>query len=227
MTSFDIAADSRRVYSLLLEGGTALLPTNIGYGLVAMKERAVARIYELKGRPASKPCVTVATWPIFDDVSLPLAPELRAWVAETLLQSPLAIITRLNPKSRLLRSFEPYVLSQSTQGDTIATFHGAGDLIRAVALLAHQDGKLVVGSSANTSGTGNNYNLDEVPESIKSSVDLVLDYGAARYANEERMATTLLDLTRNRFQRKGIDFERIERSWQAFCRRSPVMAAEN
>ena len=225
MKQHDIVADSRRVYSLLLDGGVALLPTNIGYGLVAMKPRAVQRIYELEGRPASKPCVTVATWPIFDDVSLPLAPPLRAWVAHTLLESPLAIVTRLNPDSRLLRSFDPDVLAQSTQDGTIATFHGAGDLIRAIALLAYDDGKLIVGSSANTSGTGNNYAFDDVPESIKSNVDLTLDHGMARFANPERLATTLLDLTRNRFQRRGIDFEKIERSWQEFRRSSVLVAA--
>ena len=39
-----------------------LLPTDVGYGLVAMQDSAVEQIYQLKGRPLSKPCERMQ-WP--------------------------------------------------------------------------------------------------------------------------------------------------------------------
>ena len=59
----DIEQQTTRVYDTLRAGGLAVVPTNAGYGLLAMGARAVERIYALKGRPASKPCITVTTWP--------------------------------------------------------------------------------------------------------------------------------------------------------------------
>lgn len=107
--------------------------------------------------------------------------------------------------------------TQATQNDTIATFHAAGRVVEAVAALARADGRLIVGSSANTAGTGNNASFDDVPASIRRNVDLALDRGEAWYANARRDATTILHLPSRSFLRKGVNFAAIERSWQALC----------
>ena len=54
-----VDVDVQQIYVTLCAGGLALVPTDVGYGLVALEEEAVRKIYELKGRPAAKPCVTV------------------------------------------------------------------------------------------------------------------------------------------------------------------------
>jgi tRNA A37 threonylcarbamoyladenosine synthetase subunit TsaC/SUA5/YrdC len=216
MNAYDIETDARRLYSLLLEGGVGLALTRTGYGLVAMKPGAVKRIYQLKGRPAEKPCVTVGTLPILADVAAPIDAPTRAWLARAIRRWPMAVIARQNPCSRLLSSFDSFMLAQCTKAGTIATFYGVGDLIARVAQLAYDDGRLVVGSSANLAGTGNNYSLDEVPESIRSGVDLVFDYGRAELGSERRLASTILDLTTGQFQRRGVCFADVERSWRSF-----------
>jgi tRNA A37 threonylcarbamoyladenosine synthetase subunit TsaC/SUA5/YrdC len=219
--------DAALVYASLIAGGLALVPTDVGYGLLAMESSAVRRIYELKGRPLAKPCVTVADRWIFDEVSAPIDAEIRAWIDSVTRRTPLAVVTRLAPASRLLGSMSDYVRSQATQGGTIATFHNAGLIVSAVAELAYQDGRVVVGSSANTSGTGNNPSLRDVPEAMRRGVDLVVD-GRVWYGTDAREATTILDLTTGRFQRKGVNFALIERSWRArqddLAARRPVAA---
>ncbi len=206
------------LYTLLLEGGLALAPTQTGYGLVGMKSDAVRRIYELKGRPTEKPCVTVGSMEILGEVARDVPASSRTWLAGAVRRWPMAVIARTQPESALLRSFEPFVASQCTKADTIATFFGVGDLISRAAELARMDGRLIVGSSANLAGTGNNYTLDDVPTSMRAAVDRVFDYGPTRFSSDAKLASTILDLTRGTFQRKGVCFEEIEASWTAHQR---------
>lgn len=206
--------DANRLYTLLADGGLALARTNTGYGLVAMRSEAVRRIYALKGRAAEKPCVTVGTMTILDDVAKPLDTDTRAWLAKAVERWPMALIAQQNPESALLASWEPFVATQCTKGDTIATFFGVGDLIARAATIAFEHGQLIVGSSANLAGTGNNYTLDAVPDVIRRAVDLELDYGEAPFTSEAKLASTILDLTRGGiFQRKGVAFDEVAASW--------------
>jgi tRNA A37 threonylcarbamoyladenosine synthetase subunit TsaC/SUA5/YrdC len=209
-------ADARRMYTLLADGGLALARTNTGYGLVAMKSDAVRRIYALKGRSAQKPCVTVCTMAILDDVATGIDPETRSWLATAASRWPMAVIARTNARSTLLASFEPFVASQCTKVDTIATFFGVGDLIAGTATIAYGNGQLIVGSSANLAGTGNNYTLDSVPDSIRRAVDLEFDYGVAPFTADKKLASTILDLTKETFQREGVAFAEVEASWREF-----------
>jgi tRNA A37 threonylcarbamoyladenosine synthetase subunit TsaC/SUA5/YrdC len=208
----DLETDAPRAYDLLRHGGLALACTDTGYGFIAMRSPAVRRIYELKGRSSEKPCVTVGTLPILDDVALDVSPHTRHWLETATTRWPLAVIAHSNPRSRLLARMEPFVVEQSQKAGTIATFYGVGPLIQRVAALAYADGELVVGSSANLSGTGNNYRLDEVPPSILDAVDLVVE-GTPRFQSPERLASTILDLTTGRFHRRGVGFAEVEASW--------------
>jgi tRNA A37 threonylcarbamoyladenosine synthetase subunit TsaC/SUA5/YrdC len=211
-----IEADARRMYTLLADGGLALARTNTGYGLVAMRSDAVRRIYALKGRSAQKPCVTVGTMAILDDVARGIDPETRGWLSRAVAKWPMAVIARTNQRSTLLSSFEPFVASQCTKADTIATFFGVGELIARTATLAFEHGQLIVGSSANLAGTGNNYSLDAVPDVIRDAVDLEFDYGVAPFTSDAKLASTILDLTRGTFQRQGVAFAEVEASWNDF-----------
>ena len=215
----DIEGDARRIYEVLREGGLALASTETGYGLIAMGGDAVRRIYDLKGRPAEKPCVTVGALPILDDVAVGIDRATRSWLEAAFERWPLAVVASINPSSRLIASFEPFVAAQCTKGGTIATFHGVGALIARVAELAFDDGRLVVGSSANRTGTGNNYALVDVPASIRSAVDLEIDDGGARPATDGKLASTILDLKSGTFLRKGVRFAEVEESWRSFSRR--------
>lgn len=206
--------DAREVYARLLRGELVLAPTETGYGLVAMGVEAVDAIYRLKGRPREKPCVTVATLPILDDVAAEVPPADRAWIASVSRSWPLAVVARSNVESRLLEATPPAVRAQCTKNGTVALFFGVGPLLARVAELAAADGLLVVGSSANLAGTGNNGSLAEVPRSMRDGVDFEVDHGPARFADERRLASSLLDLPSGRFLREGVCFAEIAASWE-------------
>lgn len=205
--------DPLALYRLLQEGGLALVPTLTGYGLVGMQPDAVRRIYQLKGRPAEKPCVTVGSLAVLDDIATGIDAVTRAWIDSTSSRWPLALVVRRNPASRLVAALDAYTLSQCTKGDTIASFFGVGPLLTAAAALALADGRLIVGSSANRSGTGNAYFLEDIPEAMRRDVDLFIAQPEPP-PSPTRQASTILDLTTGQFLRRGISAEAIERSWQ-------------
>ena len=153
---------------------------------------------------------------ILDDVATGIDPDVRGWLSRAVARWPMAVIARTNRRSALLSSWEPFVASQCTKADTIATFFGVGDLIARTATIAYGHGELIVGSSANLAGTGNNYTLDAVPDEIRSAVDLELDYGVAPFTSDRRLASTILDVTREAFQREGVAFAEVEASWREF-----------
>lgn len=206
-----------RAYEVVRDGGVVLLPTDVGFGLIACTDAAIARIYELKGRPASKPCVTVANAAILEDLAeLPGGDRTRSWIDRVARRAPIALVNLVRRESSLLARLSEYALGQVTTAGTIATFLNAGLLVGIVAELALLDGRIVAGSSANAAFTGNNYDLDDVPESIQRGVDLVIPGERARYAHPRRIATTILDMTRGEFIREGIEFEMIAREWEEF-----------
>lgn len=219
MPTDGLEKDAVDAYRALRAGGLVLLPTDVGYGLVAMEEEAVKEVYELKGRPLSKPCVTVVNDAIFDDIALAVDPSVRAWLREVGARTPIAVVARLDPGSRLLASMSAHVREQTTQSGTIAAFFSAGRMVERVAELALADGRLVVGSSANLAGTGNNYAYEDVPESMRSAAALSIDRGPACYSNDRKLATTILDLRTGAFLRQGINFAAIEESWRERGRR--------
>ncbi len=54
MGRYDIEGDAERAFALLRQGGIAILPMDVGYSLIGGSEAALARIFETKGRAASK-----------------------------------------------------------------------------------------------------------------------------------------------------------------------------
>jgi tRNA A37 threonylcarbamoyladenosine synthetase subunit TsaC/SUA5/YrdC len=208
-------SEAARVYDVLRSGGVVLLPTDVGYGLIGCSDDAIARIYELKGRPRSKACVTVANMSILDEVARLPDDDVRGWLETISAENPIAVINSVREDSVLLQRLSPFLLAQATSNDTIATFLNAGKLVTRVAELALVDRRLVFGSSANVASRGNNYALCEVPASIRDHVDLVIDHGPARYRNTERLATTMLDPHRSAFLRKGINYAIIAEAWDA------------
>ena len=136
-------------------GGVAVFPADTVYGLACDPENAgaVARLYELKGRPPDKPAAVM----FFALADLPdLGPRTRA-LAERLLPG---MVTLLVPSVR-------YPLAG-----------GTGTLGLRVPDLPHFAGvPPVLQSSANLAGGPDARRFEDVPESIRSGADLAIDGG--------------------------------------------------
>jgi L-threonylcarbamoyladenylate synthase len=137
-------------------GGVAVFPADTVYGLACdpENERAVARLYELKGRPPDKPAAVM----FFALDTLPeLGPRTRA-LAERLLPGA---VTLLVPSDRF-----PLAGGAGTLGLRVPDLPA----------LAHVRAP-VLQSSANLTGGPDARRLEDVPDAIRRGADLVIDGG--------------------------------------------------
>jgi L-threonylcarbamoyladenylate synthase len=162
------------------EGGVALFPADTVYGLACdpLQERAVARLYELKGRPPARPAAIMF---------FALAPALAA-------------LGELGPRTRAaLRALLPGALTVLLPNPAgrwpLAAGPGGTVLGLRVPLLAEPLAALgalelaVLQSSANLSGGSEARRLADVAPALRAGADLVLDGGEL-----PGVASTVLDL---------------------------------
>lgn len=153
-----------RAAEVIRAGGIVAVPTETFYGLAAdaTNAAAAARIFEIKGRPAS--------------MALPLVAASLAQVAARLG----ALDTRSEAAARAfwpgpLSLVLPAHASLATTESTVAIRVPAHAFVRA---LAEQAGTLLTSTSANRSGEPPAETATAVVASIGPLVDLVIDDGA-------------------------------------------------
>ena len=162
----------------IASGGVALFPADTVYGLATHPESSegVARIYEMKGRPPARPSAVM----FFDMDGLPLLPPRTHDAVERLLPGPLTVVVP-NPRGLFPLACGP---DPSLLGVRVPLLSGALEPLRAV-------GSPVLQTSANASGGADARRIEDVPEAIRSSVDVVLDAGEL-----PGVASTVVDLSR-------------------------------
>lgn len=145
-------------------GGVVVFPADTVYGLACdpASAAAVARLYELKGRPADKPAAVMFFSLERALAALPeLEPRSRAAVT-ALLPGPVTLLLP-NPLAR-------YPLACGPDPWTL------GLRVPAPGPLAHA-AVAVLQSSANVSGGSDPRTLDDVDPALRDGADLVVDGG--------------------------------------------------
>jgi L-threonylcarbamoyladenylate synthase len=146
-------------------GGVAVFPADTVYGLACdpTSTAAVARLYELKGRPADKPAAVMFFALDRALAALPeLGPRLRR-ALEALLPGAVTLLLP-NPLAR-------YPLACGPDPWTLGLRVPAPGPLAAVA-------RPVLQSSANRSGGRDARTLDELDPAVRDGADLVVDGGA-------------------------------------------------
>ncbi|HHW39253.1 MAG TPA: Sua5/YciO/YrdC/YwlC family protein [Bacillales bacterium] len=208
----------KKVYQIIKEGGLVLLKADIGYGLFGHSDESIRKMYEIKGRPSSNPCITIGNLDVLKDVATIKDERLFTWISTIIKETTIAVINSINKDSKLLRSLPDYVLEQSTNNGTVATFLNTGEFLDELVSRAFQDDFLIIGSSGNVSSFGNNYRFSDVQPEILKGVDYYLDMGDAKYKNGPKLATTMVNLTNFTYKRKGVNFELIDSSLQGLLK---------
>ncbi len=170
-----------RAVELLRAGQVVALPTETVYGLAAnaLDARAVARIFEIKGRPPQNPIIVhivgtemaglcVAQWP-------PLADNL----ARAFWPGPLTLVL---PKSQQI----PDIVT--ADGPTVGVRWPAHPFIQAV---IKECGFPLAAPSANLSNCVSPTNVAHVSKSLGDKIPLIVDGGQCQVGIE----STVLDLT--------------------------------
>lgn len=205
-----------KAYRVIKDGGLALIKGDIGYGLIGHSEESIRKMYEIKGRPASNPCITVGSPDVLRDVAVLKDPRIMDWIEEISQHTTLAVVNAINPESKLLAGLSEFVLSQCTKEGTVASFLNTGEFISEMVKIGVKEDFLLVASSGNVSSFGNNYRFEDVQPEIINGVDYYLDMGEAKYKNDKKLATTIVNLTNFTYKRIGVNHDLIDSTLTKF-----------
>ncbi len=172
--------DVQRLLACLADGGVVLFPADTVYGLACDPEQpaAVARLYELKGRPPARPAAVLFTSLARALGALPELAEAERAALAALLPGPVTLL--------LPNRAHRFPLACGPDPDTLGL--RVPDLARELAPLRAVPRPLLQ-SSANPSGAPDARRLDDVDAGLRAGVDLVIDGG-----ERPGIASTVVDL---------------------------------
>jgi tRNA A37 threonylcarbamoyladenosine synthetase subunit TsaC/SUA5/YrdC len=204
-----------RAVDALAAGGLVLLKGDIGYGLFGTSDRAIRKMYELKGRPHSNPCIVIGNMAILRDIAVAPDPRIWAWIERAITWTTIAVVLPINPASRLLAALPPWLYGQTVTHGTVAAFLRTGPYLDVVVQTAFERDVMFVGSSANPSFQGNLYTFADLPQEFVRGSDFHINHGSCKYANPQRLATTIVNFANRSIKRRGVNAEQIERDFAA------------
>lgn len=181
------------VISACRKGGVALFPTRVSYSLNVATRIGVEKIFSLKKRPPEKSCVILGTTRIFCGIA-----DINRTIKEKVsnLSLPVGLIVNLAQNSNA--SALATDLGIVKEDGSIGVFMNLGYFAQSIANSAFQGGALIVGSSANLSGRGNSYQLEDVDRLIIAGSDVTIDKGHVPFqefsCEGHAMASPIVDI---------------------------------
>ncbi len=217
MTEFKIKkVEIEKAYENIKSGGLAIIPSRVGYTLLGNSENAIRKMFEIKGRALSKPCVVLTKRALLLEIAE--VPERYLPFIDAIEEQKLLCGFILNRKPHsIFDSLSDYVCSNSMRGNGTSCFViNAGPYIQHLVELASADGTVVVGSSANKSGTGNEGIFLNIPKNIREGADYKVedDFFVSReynHATREQGVMVSLFGEKPEVIRKGIMYSQIQK----------------
>jgi len=205
----DIAADTAAMWEVLEAGGTVLAQGTGGYTIAGGGKEGAIRINAAKGRPSYKRLGLMLTDQGQRQVQI-FSPEKRD-IVECITQDynlPLGMIARYDADHRLIKQLDDEMLRLCTANGTIsATLNMGGFFLYAINTRSVEDMIPVFASSANRSGNGVKYRVEDIEPEVVAACDLVLDYGPAKFPST--IASTQINFETMELVRWGICAEAI------------------
>jgi tRNA A37 threonylcarbamoyladenosine synthetase subunit TsaC/SUA5/YrdC len=209
MNKFDIAADARRVFDVVKEGGIGIAPADTGYGLLTSTPEAVDRVVRAKGRGTHKRSGMICDVTTQREL-LRLTPRAQE-IVETIvlgLDVPLGVLGPYDDDHPLIRDLDEELLRQSTAKGKLAMLINSGATADEFGRLSREENVPLYGSSANLTGTGARFRLEDVQPEIRAVADIEVDYGLRKYHHYKRSGT-IIDFETMEVLRMGACYEQI------------------
>jgi len=108
----------------------------------------------------------------------------------------------------LLLKLDEDAVKASTAVGTIGMLLNAGPFHKELTRLSREEVVPLFGSSANLTGTGTRFSVEEIPDELKRIADITIDYGLRRY-HTYRRAGTLINFDTLQVVRIGACYELI------------------
>ena len=209
MTRPDIKSDARRVESAICGGGVAIVQGDVGYGMLTATPEAASRTISLKRRADHKRHGMIGNAEFRRD-AMKLDKRQHDMVDAITVDFdlPLGVIGPVRKDHQIIAGIEPNTLRASMVGDTMAMLHNNGALATELARLSLESNIAFLGSSANISGTGVKFRVEDIQPEIVEGADLVVDYGLAKYHLSE-VSSTMINFDSMQLIRTGCCYELI------------------
>jgi L-threonylcarbamoyladenylate synthase len=173
----------RRAAELLRAGGIAALPTETVYGLAAnaLDEKAVAKIFEIKGRPANNPLIVHVASNEMAKRCVKIWPELADKLSKSFWPGPLTLVL---PRAEKI----PDMVTAT--GATVGVRWPSHPFIQAV---IRECNFPLAAPSANLSNRVSPTSAEHVRKQLGGKISLIVDGGQSQVGIE----STVLDLSVN------------------------------
>jgi tRNA A37 threonylcarbamoyladenosine synthetase subunit TsaC/SUA5/YrdC len=205
-----IEQQAERVVDVIADGGVAIIPLDVAYGIVGNSEAAIHRIFMAKNRSFKKPSGMFSNWELFCDIQI-TKPRDKDAVRSIIFDHdlPFSTVAPYRVDHPMFAGLAPFVVEHSSRNGTIDMLLNAGDFHDEMTRLSMGRSLPVLGSSANTSLTGSKYRLQDIDAPVLAAADIALDGGLSKYHNAAGLSSTIVDLTTYQTVRIGICYEEI------------------
>jgi tRNA A37 threonylcarbamoyladenosine synthetase subunit TsaC/SUA5/YrdC len=209
MARHDIKTDAKRVFDTIGAGGAVIMPGDIGYAAGANSAAALQRLFTVKQRGPHKRNAMAGNYELHREVHDIGGREREIIDAITVDAGlPLCVVAPYHAEHPVVAALEAEVLTASTVGNTLAMLVNGGRLQDEIVRLTHAAGLPLLGSSANLTGTGTKFRVEDIQQPIIDAVDLVIDYGLCRY-HHYRRSSTVIDFSTMEVVRIGSCYDLI------------------
>lgn len=210
-------ADARKVFEILKHGGIAIIPMNVGYGIVAIEAHALRRIFNAKKRKPHKRHAMVGSYSLHREIhSLPPREANIVKLLTVELDLPLGVVAPYRSDHSIIQRMSPDALEESISDNTLAILVNAGKLAEEISRLSSIEGLPLMGSSANLSGKGSKVIVDDIESEILRIADIVIDYGKQKF-HYPRASSTMIDFRKLQVLRYGACYDVVQDSLWRFC----------
>lgn len=209
MPTLDIAGDARRTIDIIKNGGIALVPQHTGYAMAGGSMDPLRKIYDTKRRGGHKRNAMAADLETQRDL-MTLGKRQQDMIEAIVVDYdlPLGVIGTFRADHPLLVKLGDDALRASSAGGTIGNLLNAGPFHKELTRLSREEVVPLFGSSANLSGTGTKFAVEDIQPELRAIADIMIDYGLCRY-HTYRRAGTLINFATMEVVRFGVCYELI------------------
>lgn len=209
MNVINVAQDARDVFDIMKNGGITIIPVDTGYGLTSITPAASDLVFRTKGRGGHKRQSIIANLEMQREL---LQLDSRAQdIVDTIVEGfdlPIGVLGTYNPDHPMLAGLDEDTRRKSTAMGKIAMLVNSGLMHRELCKLSHEHNLPVFGSSANLTGTGSRFRIEDVEPEILAIADRVIDYGICKYRGSLRSGT-IIDFSAMEVIRIGTRYDQI------------------
>ncbi|OJJ37936.1 hypothetical protein ASPWEDRAFT_50922 [Aspergillus wentii DTO 134E9] len=214
MPEINIKNDAQRVFNILQSGGIAIIPANVGYGIVATDPAALDRIFTAKKREPHKRHAMIGSYALKEIHRLSPRKEMVRLLTVD-LDLPLGVVAPFHEDHPIIQKLGKDMLEKSSVDGTLSMLVNGGQLQDELSRLATEAGVPLMGSSANLTGQGTKTLVEDIEPEILAAANIVIDYGRQKY-HHPRPSSTMFDFKHMKLLRFGACYEVIQDVFQRF-----------